>query len=68
MKKYLEEVEEYTVFWIGGEKDGQTIATFATEREAVEFAKQFRNEHEAEFNPVWGGVGITDQEGSEITW
>ena len=48
--------------------NGQTIATFATEREAVEFAKQFRNEHEAEFNPVWGGVGITDQEGSEITW
>lgn len=65
----LDEItEHYDVFCIGGEKDGETIATFATEREAVEFAKKYTAEHETEFNPCWGGVGITDQEGNDVEW
>ena len=64
----IEDPDEYTVFWIGGEKDGETIATFETERAAVNFAKAYQDEHEADFDPCWGGVGIANKDRDYIEW
>lgn len=58
----------YTVFWVGGELDGKTIATFDTEREAIKFAKGFFENHENEFHAVWGGVAIVDPNDKLVEW
>ena len=63
----LEEKESrYTVYWTGGERDGETIGEFDTEGEAIKFANDFYKQHEDEFDPVCGGVGITDPNGDIV--
>lgn len=65
----LEEKEKYyTVFWVAGERDGETLGEFDTEQEAIKFAEEFLKQHEEEFDDLWGGVGITDPDGEEIEW
>lgn len=59
---------EYTVFYVGGERDGETLYVTESEIEAIAFARKYSKEHEDEFNPVWGGVGIVDKEGNPIEW
>lgn len=59
---------EYTVFWVAGKRDGETLATFEEERDAIRFARQFQEEHEDEFDPCCGGVGIVDADGNPIEW
>lgn len=56
----------YTVYWTGGENDGKTIAGFDSEAEAIKFAKDFYKQHEDEFDPVCGGVGIADPNGDIV--
>lgn len=58
----------FEVYWIGGEKDGQTVGRFETEREAIKFANAFWKDHEEEFDPVCGGVGIVDPDGAVVEW
>lgn len=59
---------KYIVYWVGGKKDGEEIATFETEREAIAFAEDFQREHEDEFHPTWGGVMIQDEAGNAVDW
>ena len=58
----------YSGYWIGAPRDGETIAKAATEPEAVLLALEALHEHKGEFEPTWGGVGITDPEGREVEW
>lgn len=58
----------YTVFWVGGKRDGETIGTFDDEREAAEFAEHFFYEHEEAFDPVCGGVSICDELGNDVVF
>lgn len=66
------QARKYVVYWVGGEKDGETLREFDTELKAIEFAKEYRKEHEDEFDPTWGGTGIVrmDDHGNEesIEW
>ena len=65
---YLGGVNMITVFWVGGERDGETLKVFTNENDAINFAREFYDNHEKEFDPVCGGVGIVDDEGNEITF
>ena len=38
--------KSFTVFFVAGAKDGETLGTFETEAEAIRFARQFQEEHE----------------------
>lgn len=58
----------YTVYWIAGEKDGEILATFHDENDAIKFAKETYKQHEDEFDEVWGGIGIDDKAGRTIEW
>ena len=60
--------KEYTVFWVGGEKDGQTLYETNDLDDAIRFANQFTIDHEEEFDPCCGGVGIVDGKGKTIEW
>lgn len=66
LMKDLEEVDMYEVVWVAGEHDGETIASFETEADAIQFAKKFMKEHEEEFDPVCGGVAIYDPTGEVV--
>lgn len=57
----------YRVYWTGGEKDGQEVARFEYEDDAINFARQFSDDHRKEFDPVCGGVMIVNEEtGKEL--
>lgn len=60
----------YTVFWIGGERDGETLFEYNDLDDAIASTNEFYTEHETEFDPVCGGVGICDNEQPEawIEW
>ena len=58
----------YTVFWIAGVRDGETLGEFETEKDAVDFARRFFSKHKTEFDPCCGGVGIVDADGTPIEW
>lgn len=58
---------KYTVYWVAGERDGETLGEFETENEAIKFARAFYDEHEDEFDPCCGGAGIADPEGNVVT-
>lgn len=61
-------MKEYTVFHVGGKEDGQILKTFSTECEAIRFAEKYWTEHEHEFDPVCGGVGIADNDNNPVEW
>jgi len=68
-KLILEDIaRQYKVYWIGGDRDGELVGIFEDEWDAQKFAKAFHEEHEAEFDPTWGGVGITGPEGEDVEW
>lgn len=58
--------EDYMVYWTGGERDGEELAHFDSEWEAIQFARKFEAEHADEFEPDCGGVGIVDQNGDTV--
>ena len=53
--------EVYTVFGVGGDRDGETIYTTNEYYKAIKVAK----EHEDEY-PL--GVAIIDQDGKDVEW
>lgn len=57
----------FTVYWIGGSRDGETIAEFESEYDAEKFAAEYYDEHEDEFDPVCGGVSVMDSDG-DLVW
>ena len=59
---------KYTVFWVGGKRDGEVLRYFGDLKKAMDFAWKFWNEHEEEFDPVWGGVTILDESGNVVEW
>lgn len=58
----------YEVFWVAGDRDGETLGTFEDEYDAIKFACKFWDEHEEEFDPVCGGVAINASDGEEVNW
>ena len=58
----------YTVFWVGGDKDGEGLCYFGDLMDAMNFARNFEKEHEEEFDPVCGGVAIADESGNLVEW
>lgn len=56
----------YTVFWVGGKRDGETLALFGDYADATEFARQFFDDHESEF-ALCGGVAIVDEYGRSVS-
>lgn len=52
---------KYIVYWIGGKRDGEVLAEFFTEAEAVNYAKTFYNDYIDQFQPGIGGVGVLDE-------
>lgn len=68
-KLIAEDIErQYRVYWIGGDRDGELVGIFEDEWDAQKFAKAFHEEHESEFDPTWGGVGITGPQGEDVEW
>jgi hypothetical protein len=64
-----EDIErQYKVYWIGGDRDGELVGIFEDEWDAQKFAKAFHEEHQDEFDPTWGGVGITGPKGEDVEW
>lgn len=63
-----EDISEFTVYWIGGDRDGEVLAVFEEEYDAERFAKSFEKEHEGEFDSFCGGVGINDADGNPVEW
>lgn len=61
-------MKQYTVFWVGGDRDGEIIETFDDEYKAMKFAEKFSDEHDSEFHPTWGGVAISDEDGNLVEW
>lgn len=60
---------KWVVYWVGGKRDGEILATFDTGEKnpdfrAEKFAEKFYEEHKDEFDPVCGGVGIMEPDGS----
>lgn len=67
-KVFITEIPNpYVVYWTGGERDGETLGEFDSEAEAIKFAREFQKQHEAEFDPSCGGVGIADPDGNDVT-
>ena len=58
----------YEVFWVGGDRDGQTLGEFEEKIDAIRFAKAFEKEHEGEFDELCGGVSIVGPDGHCIEW
>ena len=59
-------MKKYIVYWVGGGRDGETLGEFEHAPDAISFARKFRSEHEEEFDPAWGGVGIEDGDGNVV--
>ena len=65
----LVEVPQYTVHWVAGDRDGDTLYETDDYNEATTKAWELAKEHEDEFDPVCGGIGIVDNEtGEEVEW
>lgn len=58
--------KEYTVYWIGGSRDGEELAKFTDQMEAVKFADRFFQEHESEIHTTWGGISVVDEDDNLI--
>ena len=63
----------YDVFWIGGSRDGEILAQVAEDEKhaaykAEQIAEKLRQEHEDELDPLCGGIGITEPDGSIHEW
>ena len=56
----------YSVTWVGGNRDGEVLANFGAEQDAIRFAQAFQAEHEDEFDAVCGGVSIEDDLGNTV--
>lgn len=64
-------MKTWTVYWVGGERDGEVLHAYSfTDRiDAERFARDFYREHEDEFDPCCGGVGIEDEDGNvDMDW
>lgn len=59
---------EYTVIWVAGKRDGETLKEFDDRSDAIQFANEYYKDHEEEFDPVYGGVSIIDKDGNSIEW
>jgi len=57
---------KYSVLWLGGDRDGETLGEFDNLEEAKSFAEKFRAEHEQEFDHYWGGVAVVDDMGLTV--
>ena len=49
---------EYVVALVGGDRDGETLAEFDDEADAIRYAQAYYAKHDGEFDPVCGGVGV----------
>ena len=58
----------YLVIWIGGDRDGEIMGATLTEGEAINMARKLYDEHQDEFHPTWGGIGIVAPDGSDVEW
>lgn len=59
---------KYIAFWVAGKRDGETLATFDNELDAIKFANDFYSKNEDFFDPCFGGVEIVDEEGNHLEW
>lgn len=60
---------KYEVIWVAGRRDGETLATFDDVADAINFASDFSEEHENEFDEFnGGGVAIIDEKGKDVEW
>ena len=57
----LIEEDRYEVFWVGGERDGETLFEADNEADAINKALELSQEHEDEFDPQFGGIAIVDR-------
>jgi hypothetical protein len=65
----LVEVPQYTVHWVAGDRDGETLYETDDYNEAINKARELEAENEGEFDPVCGGIGIVDNETDEdVEW
>lgn len=60
---------KYEVFWVAGKRDGEILATFDDVADAINFASDFWEKHENEFDEFnGGGVAIIDENGKDVEW
>lgn len=59
-------LEDYRVIWVGGDRDGEEVGRFDRRKDADDFADEFGAEHEDEFNPTWGGLMILNIDGERV--
>lgn len=58
--------KQYEVIFVGAPKDGEVLATFNDEMDAIKFARQYWDDHKDEFDQVCGGVAIMDPDGHTV--
>lgn len=63
----------YDIHWVGGNRDGEILAQVdENEKNAGLIAERLADElwkkHEDEFDPVCGGIGITNPDGTIHEW
>lgn len=61
----------YSLIWIGEDalntfRDGETIAAYDDEREAVKAADELTAKYADRFNPAWGGISVLDNATEEF--
>ena len=62
-------MKHFTVFWVAGKRDGETLYETDDKYDAQKFAKKFYAEHEEEFDTFCGGVAIVDNKNDlDIDW
>ena len=61
-------MKTYIAFWVGGKRDGEILGIFSNVADGINFVSAFENEHESEFDPVYGGVAIVDELGMDVEW
>ena len=60
--------KRYSIYWVGGDRDGELLGTTLTEGEAITMAKELEESHKDEFHPTWGGIAIVAPDGSYVEW
>ena len=63
----------YDIHWVGGDRDGELLAQVdENEKNADLIAERLADEllekHKDEFHPTWGGIGITNPDGTDHEW
>lgn len=59
---------EYIIFWATGQRQGEVIATFYNESDAIKFVSDFYDKNDNIFEPSYGCIDVIDEAGNPVEW